>query len=120
SRPEGGVMGWFLRKLLRVGPLRVNLSRRGLGAPVGVKGGRLGVDATGKPYVAGDERFNDYIRATEALSMNYHHVAVEIPPGRPQIKYYALGNQWTPRGDVLRCVIDDGRRPWQHAHPPYR
>jgi hypothetical protein len=46
-------MGWFLRKSLRVGPLRLNLSRRGIGASVGVKGLRGGIDAGGKPYVAG-------------------------------------------------------------------
>ena len=46
-------MGWFLRKSFRVGPLRLNLSKRGIGASVGVKGARLGVDATGTPYAAG-------------------------------------------------------------------
>ena len=44
------MMGWFLRKSFRVGPLRLNLSKRGIGASVGVKGARLGLDATSKPY----------------------------------------------------------------------
>ena len=26
----------------------------------------------------------------------------------PQIEYFEKGDQWTPRGDVLRCVISDG------------
>jgi hypothetical protein len=34
-------MGWFLRKFFRVGPLRLNLSKQGIGASVGVKGARL-------------------------------------------------------------------------------
>jgi hypothetical protein len=46
-------MGWFLRKSFRFGPLRLNLSRRGIGASVGVKGLRAGVDARGQSYVAG-------------------------------------------------------------------
>jgi len=46
-------MTWFLRKSLRFGPLRLNLSKRGVGASVGVKGARIGVDASGKPYAAG-------------------------------------------------------------------
>lgn len=46
-------MTWFLRKSIRVGPLRLNLSKRGVGASIGVKGLRTGIDATGKPYVAG-------------------------------------------------------------------
>lgn len=54
-------MGWFLRKSFRVGPLRLNLSKGGIGASVGVKGARLGVDATGKPYVAGG-RYGLYFR----------------------------------------------------------
>lgn len=54
------------------------------------------------------ERFNETIIATQQLAAQYHHVAVEIPPGRPQIEYFARGAQWTPRGNVLRCVVDDG------------
>ena len=46
-------MTWFLRKSLRLGPLRLNLSKRGIGASVGVKGARIGVDTTSKPYAAG-------------------------------------------------------------------
>lgn len=49
-------MTWFLRKALRLGPLRLNLSKRGVGASFGVKGARIGVDATGKPYVFGGRR----------------------------------------------------------------
>ena len=26
----------------------------------------------------------------------------------PQIEYFEKGDQWTPHGDVLRCVISDG------------
>ena len=63
------------------------------------------------------DRFNAGIRATEALAADYQHVAVEVPPGRPQIAYSSRGDQWTPRGDVLRCVIDEGpdRMPLIHV-----
>ena len=54
------------------------------------------------------DRFNDCIRAQEQVAAEYEHVAVEIPPGKPQIEYFEKGDQWTPRGDVLRCVISDG------------
>ena len=60
-------MGWFLRKSFRVGPLRLNLSKRGIGASVGVKGARLGVDATGKPYAAGG-RYGIYFRESLGAS----------------------------------------------------
>lgn len=35
-------------------------------------------------------------------------MAEEVPPGSPQIEYFAAGDQWTPRGGVLRCLISDG------------
>jgi hypothetical protein len=54
-------MGWFLRKSFRIGPVWLNLSKRGIGASEGVKGARLGVDATGKPYAAGG-RYGLYFR----------------------------------------------------------
>jgi hypothetical protein len=54
------------------------------------------------------ERWNEHVAATEQLMAEYKHVAVEIPPGKPQIRYFDKGHQWTPRGDVLRCVVEDG------------
>ena len=54
------------------------------------------------------ERHNQVLRAQQQMASEYEHVAIEIPPGRPQIKYFEPGDQWTPRGDVLRCVIGDG------------
>jgi len=50
--------------------------------------------------------FNQTIDARELSAATYHHVAIEVPVGQPQIKYFAEGDQWTPRGDVLRCIID--------------
>jgi hypothetical protein len=48
-------MGFYIRKpfnFLR-GLFRINLSQHGAGSSVGVKGARVGVDATGKPYMHG-------------------------------------------------------------------
>lgn len=52
--------------------------------------------------------FNKTVRAMEEMRKEYVHRPVEIPAGRPQIRYFAAGDQWVPRGDVLRCVIEDG------------
>jgi hypothetical protein len=54
------------------------------------------------------DRFNETIAARDQLAAEYEHVAIEIPPGKPQIEYFDKGCQWTPRGDVLRCIISDG------------
>lgn len=40
-------MGWSFRKSIQMGPLRVNVSRSGVGASVGVRGARVGVGPRG-------------------------------------------------------------------------
>lgn len=37
------------------------------------------------------------------------YVAVEVPVGSPQVEHHPeCVNEWSPRGGVLRCVIEDG------------
>jgi len=52
-------------------------------------------------------RFNEIVAAEARAAAGSQHVAIEIPPGRPQIRYYSVAAQWAPRGAVLRCVVDD-------------
>jgi len=52
--------------------------------------------------------FNESIVSRDQLAASYRHVAIEIPHGRPQVRYFERGDQWVPRGDVLRCVVHDG------------
>jgi Protein of unknown function (DUF4236) len=40
-------MGWYFRKSVGFGPLRLNLSKSGIGASVGVRGARIGVGPRG-------------------------------------------------------------------------
>lgn len=54
------------------------------------------------------DAFNDTIEAMQRERAHYHHVAVEIPPGKAQLEYYGRGGYWVARGDVLRCEISDG------------
>ncbi len=51
--------------------------------------------------------WNAHVRTIEEFKREHMHVAVEIPPGRPQIKRFEEGNQWVPRGHVIRCTVDD-------------
>ena len=53
------------------------------------------------------DAFNAVLAAEAEHSEGYEHVAVEIPPGQPQILYSPPAQQWAPRGAVLRCVVDD-------------
>ena len=55
-------MGSYLRKALRLGPLRINLSQHGVGLSVGVTGAGFGMDASGHPYVHAG-RHEHYSRA---------------------------------------------------------
>jgi hypothetical protein len=54
------------------------------------------------------EAYNHTVRAMERSMAEYHYIAVEVPAGNPQISYFPQGDQWTARGNVLRCYIDDG------------
>jgi len=51
--------------------------------------------------------FNGIIQAQERLAASYHHVAIEIPEGSPQVRFSEDSCQWVPRGHVLRCLLDD-------------
>lgn len=54
------------------------------------------------------EQFNQFIVDRDIRAAQYKYVAVEIPEGKPQIEYHEDSDQWTTRGHVLRCFIEDG------------
>ena len=49
--------------------------------------------------------FNDVIASQDQLRAEHENIVTEILPGRPQIKYFEDGDQWVPRGGVLRCFV---------------
>lgn len=53
------------------------------------------------------DSFNLVIAAQQQRAAENDYIAVEVPPGSPQIEYFEPGDQWTPRGAVLRCLISD-------------
>lgn len=55
-------MGWYLKKSFGFGPLRLNFSKSGVGASVGVKGLRVSTGPKGRQLNAGREGF--YYRAS--------------------------------------------------------
>src|SRR5271165_7146133 len=52
------------------------------------------------------EMYNQIIDSQWALLQQWDKTVVEEPPGEKQIDENS--DQWVPRGDVLRCLIDDG------------
>ena len=53
------------------------------------------------------ERFNAMIEAQAEFAAGVDRTLIEIPPGYPQITYHERSAQWAPRGQVLRCHIED-------------
>lgn len=43
-------MGWYFRRSARIGPLRLNFSKRGVGYSVGAGGYRVGRSSSGRTY----------------------------------------------------------------------
>lgn len=54
------------------------------------------------------DAFNCTLRDQAETAAGQEYVAVEIPPGKAQVDYFAAGDQWVPRGSVVRALIDDG------------
>lgn len=54
------------------------------------------------------DTYNQTVSAMIRMPNEYDRVPIEIPMGQPQVEYFEAADQWTPRGDVLRCIIDDG------------
>ena len=44
-------MGFYIRKSLSFGPIRLNFSKSGVGISAGVRGARVGVNSRGKRYI---------------------------------------------------------------------
>lgn len=74
---------------------------------VGTTNLELGADVHAMTDAEILEAYNQTVRAMEALAAAYEHIAVEIPVGRPQLRFHARSAQWVSRGEVLRCYIDD-------------
>jgi hypothetical protein len=95
-------------------PNDVAVTREGLGARIDYKERDLpAIDLEFGPEIAGMsnekilEAYNECLRRDAKLASERQHVAIEMPLGASQIEYFPQCGQWVPRGDVLRCVIED-------------
>jgi hypothetical protein len=52
--------------------------------------------------------FNGILDSQHRLLTEWDQTVIEEPLGEEQIDYHENSDQWVPRGDVLRCIIDDG------------
>ena len=51
---------------------------------------------------------NGVVTSQERLLADWNRTVIEMPPGERQIDYHRESDQWAPRADVLRCIVDDG------------
>jgi hypothetical protein len=51
---------------------------------------------------------NDSIQARGLCALEFRdRPLVEIPLGKPQIEYHKESDQWVPRGDIIRCLVEE-------------
>ena len=96
-------MGWYIRKSVKIGPFRINLSKSGIGYSFGVKGARIGTGPRG-PYVAGG-RDGIYFRQSLGKTSATPSALPASPPSITiqQAQYCEhCGAQWI--GDNRYCI----------------
>ncbi len=97
-------MGYYLRKSVKLGPIRLNFSKSGIGASVGVPGLRYGVRPNGRTYVHAG-RYGIYYR--EEFGTKVPKASVDTPPTSPSVAFDALAASDLPRTsqtDLLRLL----------------
>jgi len=50
------------------------------------------------------------VDARDEIAAQSENRVIEVPLGRPQIKYFEEGDQWVPRAQVLRCHLEDDEK----------
>jgi hypothetical protein len=93
-------MGFYLRRSVRVGPVRFNLSKSGIGMSTGIKGFRVGTGPRGNYIHMG--RGGVYYRASLNSGESRH-----VPPSSPSLRPLAAqadGMTEIESGDVLQMV----------------
>ena len=104
-----------LKKSTRVFIEQVRMAREGNGAIVdhadaGISGAHLAIGPEIATMTDAEivDLYNGILESQHQLLKEWDKTVIEEPLGEKQIDYHEDSDQWVPRGDVLRCVIDDG------------
>ena len=81
----------------------INYSDTAMGAGMSLKVGPKLAKMTDLEVI---EMHNDMVLEMQELREEHPFIAVEITEGKPQIEYSKRCNQWSARGDILRCYIE--------------
>lgn len=99
-------MGWYLRKSVKMGPVRWNLSRSGIGMSVGVKGLRVGTGPRGS-YIAGGRGGLYFRQNLHHRQAKPTHEQVTFASSQPmQVNYTPAANFVTPIQPLPETNID--------------
>jgi hypothetical protein len=104
-----------LKRPFVAGPDQIRITRNGDGESVIIE---YADDAVGTTHLkVGAEKlakmtndnlldyWNDMLEGMDEHRRTLNYTATEIPIGKPQVEYFEAGDQWVPRGQVLRCEI---------------
>jgi hypothetical protein len=87
-------MGWSVRRTAKFGPLRINLSKSGIGWSLGGRGFRFGKDAKGRNYSQAS------IPGTGIYRRDYYQDTNPTAPAGPK-KIFS----WTPASMIVVGVV---------------
>ncbi len=104
-----------LRKPTRASIEQVRITREGNDAIIdhadaGISGAHLAIGPEIAAMTDADivDLYNDILESQHRLLAEWDKTVIEEPLGEKQIDYHENSDQWVPRSDVLRCIIDDG------------
>ena len=108
-------MGWNLRRSINIGGIRLNLSKKGVGVSVGVKGLRIGRDANGNTYthasIPGTGVYRrDYYKTDYSDQQNNPSGGPSMPPPlTPPVNPQAFEAEYVVKRDELLATVKAGR-----------
>jgi hypothetical protein len=106
-------MSWSYRRSIRIGPLRFNLSKSGIGASAGIPGFRVGKDAKGRSYsqvsIPGTGIYRrDYYKTNPTATNAQSTPGTLTAPNQASISNPSTSNQSMSQGSkylIFLCVL---------------
>jgi hypothetical protein len=116
-------VGWFFRRSVGFGPLRVNFSKSGIGYSLGVRGARIGINSRGN-YVRlgrGGIYYQKYLSTHSSRATDPKPPSPQlIPPAPPQIEEWGTPIQTADAASLRDASADELLHEIQQKHSKIR
>ena len=106
-------MGWYLRKAFCLGPLRLNLSERGVGASIGVKDDRL--RSTRGPRLVRSFRLAGAAGLANAARAPNRSAGLAVVETSGAVEVRSVGSGETEEGEICWASVERGGRSARHG-----